>query len=312
LVVFGGTRTWHRLASAIEDAGFEVRDSIAWLYGQGFPKSLDVAKALARAAGAELAIPAAAAARRWRGWGTGLKPAFEPIIVARKPLAETVTATVQRFGTGALHIDACRVGSGSRQLRVPYGHDTAGKTVYGKYGPGGGSHAAGLTDQGRWPPNVVLTHAADCGDICVSDCPVTELNAQSGILHSGANPTRRHGDMFRGVYNRFAGNSALRPSRDADSGGAARFFPAFHWQAKASPAERPCVGGMAHPTVKPLEMVRWLMRLVTPDGGVVLDPFLGSGTTAEAARLEEVRCIGIEREADYLPLIRARLERSGA
>jgi DNA modification methylase len=290
LVVFGGTRTWHRLAGAIEDGGFEIRDSIAWLYGSGFPKSLDVAKAMGVSGG------------RWHGWGTGLKPAFEPIIVARKPLAGTVAMAVQCFGTSALHIDVCRVPASSRPPRIEHR-----KATYGKNGLGSDPHPAGLTDQGRWPPNVVLTHATSCEDGCVVGCPVGELDAQSGILRSGANPTRRHTDVFRDCYGHFAGSVSPRPIRGSDQGTAARFFPAFRWQAKASRAERPHVGGSAHPTVKPLQLMRWLVRLVTPSGGLVLDPFLGSGTTAEAARLEGFRCIGIEREADYLPLIRARL-----
>jgi site-specific DNA-methyltransferase (adenine-specific) len=297
LVAFGGSRTWHRLVAALEDAGFEIRDSIAWLYGSGFPKSLDVGRVIGLPEG------------RWRGWGTGLKPAFEPIVIARKPLAGTVAATVEQFGTGALHIDVCRVPATARPVRVDHGQDTPGKTTYGSHGPGGGSHAAGVTDEGRWPPNVVLTHAANCRKDCADDCPVAALDAQSGVLRSGANPSRRHSDVFRDCYGHFPGAPNCRPIRGADCGGAARFFPAFRWQAKASSAERPRIDGQAHPTVKPLELVRWLIRLVTADGGVVLDPFLGSGTTAEAAQLEGVRCIGIEREADYLPLIEARLKR---
>jgi hypothetical protein len=153
----------------------------------------------------------------------------------------------------------------------------------------------------------VLTHAADCEDSCAIGCPVDELDAQSGTLRSGANPTRRYSDVTRDCYSPFSGRGVCRPARGADSGGAARFFPAFRWRAKAPRAERPRVDGRAHPTVKPLELVRWLVRLVAPDGGLILDPFLGSGTTAEAARLEGFLCIGIERESDYLALIRARL-----
>lgn len=300
LVVFGGTRTWHRLAAALEDGGFEIRDSIAWMYGSGYPKSLDVAKAMG------------VSGERWQGWGTGLKPAFEPIIMARKPLVGTVAATVEQFGTGALHIDACRVPVVARPLLVGHGRDTPGKATYGKNGPGGGSHAAGLTEQGRWPPNVVVTHHVSCRDTCVTGCPAAELDEQSGILRSGATPVRRHADIFRDCYGRFAGASNVRPIRGADRGGATRFFPVFRWQAKAPRTERPRVDGHAHPTVKPLQLIRWLVRLVTPAGGVVLDPFLGSGTTAEAARLEGFRCIGIEREAEYLPLIRARLRKGAA
>lgn len=329
LLAFGGTRTWHRLAVAVEDAGFEVRDSIAWLYGSGFPKSLDVSKAIDKAARGDMVrakllhfiaergvdgkwlvaqgvadakslhdwtegghvpsdrnwqivkdalgvtpeeeaayereitrhatealrpgdvisfdqrssttrerrdIPATAAAQQWQGWGTALKPAFEPIVVARKPLAGTVAANVLAHGTGALNIDGTKVGGAG----------------------------------GRWPANVLLD-----GDAAA------ELDEQSG---------ERPG---------------MRSSR---------FFPTFRYQAKAPTRERPTYvkedgTKVAHPTVKPLALIRWLVRLVTPPGGTVLDMFAGSGTTGEACILEGFSCILIEREADYLPLIGRRLSR---
>lgn len=329
LVVFGGTRTWHRLASAIEDAGFEIRDSIAWLYGTGFPKSLDVAKELDRLAHAERQVvkrgpsmkrarsgaaqrrtgswikndgrlyvpaetlPVTDAVRQWQGWGTNLKPAFEPIIVARKPLAGTVAATVREYGTGALHIDACRVPlDDADRAKIDAEHAGMDAATYRRR-PGASLNLsvrplplkpAHAHDLGRWPANVALTHAAGCGEQCAVGCPAGDLNRQS------------------------AGASARYMS---SARGAARYFPVFRWQAKASRSERPYVGTHAHPTVKPLELVRWLVRLVTPSDGLVLDPFLGSGTTAEAARLEGFRCIGIERETEYLPLIRARLAGHG-
>jgi DNA modification methylase len=298
LLAFGGTRTWHRLACAIEDAGFEVRDSIAWVYASGFPKSLDVSKAIDKAAGAERetkSVPSAAsayaanagnlrpwmqndgtvqvagdtpatdAARQWQGWGTALKPAHEPIVVARKPLAGTVAANVLAHGTGALNVDGCRVGT-----------------------DGWGEVVPGL---GRWPANLVLSHAPDCAERCEPGCPVAELDEQSGTLQS------------------FTGQTECEPARGADSGGASRFFPTFRYQAKADTAERPRQGGTAHPTVKPLDLMRWLVRLVTPPGGTVLEPFAGSGATVEACLLEGFGCIAIEREADYLPLIRERIDR---
>ncbi len=323
MIAFGGARTWHRLAAAIEDAGFEVRDNIAWLYGQGFPKSVDIGKAIDRAAGAERSViwqhrpvrrmptganvirtgtwtrddgrwfeptmssPATALAKQWHGWGTGLKPAFEPIIVARKPLAATVRENVLRHGTGGLHIDAGRVAVGGDCAADP----------------------TGSNPRGRWPANIVLAHAYGCTARCLSSCPVAGLDGQSGRLRSGANPVRRRSDLSRDCYGRFAGDRHCQPYRGSDTGGASRFFPAFRWQAKAARRERPRIDGFGHPTVKPLDLMRWLVRLVTPPGGLVLDPFLGSGTTAEAARLEGFPCIGIEREASYLPLIRMRLER---
>lgn len=248
LIAFGGTRTWHRLATAVEDAGFEVRDSIAWLYGSGFPKSFN--------------LPG--------GLGTALKPAFEPIVVARKPLVGTVAATVLAHGTGALNIDACRVRmSDADQRAVNAKHAGMDVATYVRT-PGVALNLsanpmplkpATAHEGGRWPANVVL-----------DEDMAAELDEQSG---------------------------------DDDQGGASRFF----YTAKADSNERPRVDGIAHPTVKPLSLMRWLVRLVTPPGGVVLEPFAGSGTTVEACLLERFRCVAIEREADYLPLILARIHR---
>lgn len=147
-----------------------------------------------------------------------------------------------------------------------------------------------------------------CKDACAPGCPVAELDAQSGVLTSGANPTRRGSDKFRDAYGEFTGQTECVPARGKDSGGASRFFPTFRYQAKAPARERPKVDGVAHPTVKPLELMRWLVRLVTPPGGVVLDPFAGSGTTGQAANLEGLHAVLIEREPAYLPLIAARLD----
>jgi site-specific DNA-methyltransferase (adenine-specific) len=222
-----------------------------------------------------------------------LKPAFEPIVMARKPLTGTVAANVQTHGTGALNIDATRINPGSQ---VPGGGN--GKANHGgRFGGDGGtsgerprveSHSAG-----RWPANVVLDERM-----------AAVLDGQSGTLTSGANPTRRNSPKFGNAYGEFDGG-AETPARGQDSGGASRFF----YVAKAPKKERPVVEGVAHPTVKPLALMRWLIRLVTPPGGVVLDPFEGSGTTLEACLLEGFDHVGIEREADYLPLIGARLDR---
>jgi DNA modification methylase len=329
---FGGSRTWHRLAAAVEDAGFELRDSIAWLYGSGFPKSLDVSKAIDRAAGA-LREPSGAAtslacefvrrgepclghagetatsqsgrtihslptapvttdpAKQWDGWGTALKPAFEPIVLGRKPILHTVADNVVTHGTGALNIDACRVGDGG-QLRwsAPRGMGYRGRPDLG-----GEPTASQL---GRWPTNVVLDERA-----------ADELDQESGITRDGVavNRNRTIGDEHsNNIYGRRKIHSGLDAGYGGE-GGASRFFPTFHYEAKAPTSERPTVDGVSHPTVKPLDLMRWLVRLVTPPGGVVLDPFAGSGTTAEACVHEHMRCITIEREADYLPLIVARL-----
>lgn len=312
LLAFGGTRTWHRLAVAVEDAGFEIRDSMAWLYGSGFPKSLDVSKAIDRAAGA-LAheskgfivagqtgklinpptkgyvppAPATDAAKQWQGWGTALKPAFEPIVVARKPLTGTVAANVLEHGTGALNVDGCRIGSDEDTRRNARGGDN---------GLGGTGtfqirerRAEDMPEtSGRWPANVILDeHTAAIVD------------EQSGVSTSGAaglKGSSGFADGYSGEYSVPYG----------DTGGASRFF----YAAKAPAVERPTGNGTAHPTVKPLDLMRWLVRLVTPPGGIVLEPFAGSGTTVEACIKEDVRCIAIEREADYLPLIDERINRN--
>jgi site-specific DNA-methyltransferase (adenine-specific) len=314
LLAFGGTRTWHRLACAVEDAGFEVRDSIAWLYGSGFPKSMDLAKQLDKREGiwrgragevesdngsmgganykrtdkGEPVTAAAAAA----GWGTALKPAFEPCVVARKPLAGTVADNWLKHGTGALNIDACRVGTDV----VGWGGGAAGGQTWNEENMGLGKPGEARPVQGRWPANVLLDKSQ-----------ASELDKQTGVLTSGANPTRRGADSDRTVLGAFGGQEVADAARGADSGGGSRFFPVFRYEAKAPQDERPKDGEVAHPTVKPLDLMRWLVRLVTPTGGTVLEPFAGSGTTAEACVIEGFRCIAIERESSYLPLIVNRL-----
>jgi DNA modification methylase len=325
LLAFGSPRTYHRLTSGIEDAGFEIRDSISWLYGTGFPKSLDVSKAIDKAAGVERKVvaegkaakrmipgadqartgswikdngrefvptvtaPATDAARQWQGWGTALKPGHEPIVVARKPLGGTVAANVQAHRTGALNIDGCRVeGEDAPAGRLRHGGGSAhSDSMSGPLNP----DVRPASPAGRWPANVVLDEDA-----------AAELDAQTGTLTSGklaAHHARRpKGAGILGAFGSVEGERGF-----GDSGGASRFF----YCAKAPAAERPKVDGQGHPTVKPLALMRWLVRLVTPPGGVVLDPFAGSGTTLQAARDEGFWAFGIERDPTYLPLIRARL-----
>ncbi|QBI98015.1 DNA methylase [Mycobacterium phage Zilizebeth] len=255
MLAFGGSRTWHRLAAAIEDAGFEVRDSIAWLYGSGFPKSLDVSKAIDKAAGAEREqvpatgglhnnanlnddgwskigsstpmmdgpSPATPEAAQWQGWGTALKPAFEPIVVARKPLQGTVAANVLDHGTGALNIDACRVGD---EVRVNPPGSTNPRVAMGD---GWRADAEARIAEGRWPTNVVLDEAQ-----------AAELDAQTGTLSSGKMyPT--HTTAGRQVYGQNAAGGYVTSETYGDSGGASRFFPVFRYEAKAPGAERPSV-----------------------------------------------------------------------
>jgi hypothetical protein len=158
----------------------------------------------------------------------------------------------------------------------------------------------------------VFGHAPGCADgSCLPGCPVAELDAQSGTRHSGASPVRRHGDVLRTVYGQFTGDRVCHPVRGAESGGAARYFPVFRYQPKATAAERPSLPGITHPTVKPLGLMRWLVRLMTPLGGIVLDPFAGTGTTLHACLLEGMRGIGIERDPGYIELCKVRLQAAG-
>lgn len=322
LLAFGGTRTYHRMACAIEDAGFEIRDSIHWLYGSGFPKSHDVSKAIDKAAGAtrevvgsvtkgssplpnnhnghwhdgqkdgtfDITAPATAATKQWEGWGTALKPAHEPIVMARKSLIGTVAANVLQHGTGALNIDDARVGSDGGHAGAGAGAG-AGARVFGD--GLNGQRGTPVPGMGRWPANVILDEDA-----------AAELDAQTGKLTSGSRTA--------GTYNGFAGTGIYgdwtdvpMPSITGNSGGASRFF----YCAKASRAERNAGGTIenTHPTVKPLALMRYLVRLVTPPGGTVLEPFAGSGTTMAAAILEGFNVIGCELTADYLPIIEGRI-----
>lgn len=282
LLSFGGTRTYHRMACAIEDAGFEIRDMMQWLYGSGFPKSHDVSKGIDKAAGA---------VREWEGWGTALKPANEPITLARKPLSEkTVAANVLKWGTGAINIDGCRIKK-DKYDRHEYGVNgdeistAGGKIAFGdrnriEYTP---------SNLGRFPANVIT----DGSDEVVAAFP--ETKARGNI-----NPTNKLADSGnRTVYGAFGGQQNIDMGA-GDAGSAARFF----YQAKANKRDR---AGSKHPTVKPINLLRYLARLITPPGGIILDPFAGSGTTGEAAYMEGFKAILIERETEYQDDIAKRL-----
>jgi len=327
LLAFAGTRTQHRMAVRIEDGGFEIRDMIAWVYGSGFPKSLDVSKAIDKAAGMERQVigkrvyadghvqnstklappigtfartqddrtetaPATDAARQWQGWGTALKPALEPITVARKPLVGTVAANVLAHGTGAINVDGCRIGFASDADREkshanglgPVERFQSSKAIYE-----GGKQSAGFADthnpSGRWPANLIH----DGSDEVVGCFPET----------NGGTAVRRNSGG-----NTFGGDNLKPKMADmgyGDTGSAARFF----YCAKASKSDRGESNG--HPTVKPTELMRYLVRLVTQPGGTVLDPFTGSGSTGKAAVLEGFEFIGIEREAEYVAIAEARI-----
>jgi site-specific DNA-methyltransferase (adenine-specific) len=315
LLAFAGTRTQHRMAVRIEDAGFEIRDMIAWVYGSGFPKSLDVSKAIDKAAGAErevvskqvtkwtatgrnerygkldyfeteggyevrsITAPATDAARQWSGWGTALKPALEPITVARKPLIGTVAENVLRYGTGAINVDRCRVEGGERRQI-----ERANQYRPENFDLPSGSRSAGTTAIGRWPANLIHDGSEE----------VTGLfpDAGGGYGVRGGRAGATVGDFGMGATMETVGFG--------DSGSAARFF----YTAKADKSDRG--PGNNHPTVKPVDLMRYLVRLVCPIGGVVLDPFSGSGTTLAAAQAEGCLAIGVEREAAYCEIIKGR------
>jgi site-specific DNA-methyltransferase (adenine-specific) len=311
LLAMGGTRTYHRLACAIEDAGFEIRDCIQWLYGSGFPKSHDVSKGIDRAAGVEREIigdhpspaskliwgnpgvdnwrdnynpsqakitaPTTAAACQWEGWGTALKPACEMIVLARKPLSEgTVAANVLRWGTGAINVDGCRVGVRERPKVTDPKHNGHEHNCYGA--PSGGGK---LLPDARWPANVIH----DGSEEVVAAFPETTSGESGGTVKVG----------LRG--NVFIGNTS---TREGDTGSAARFF----YQAKADQDDRI---GSRHPTIKPLDLMQYLVRLITPPKGTCLDPFAGTGTLGEAAWREGMSVVLIEREDEYCADIRRRM-----
>ena len=308
LLAFGGTRTYHRLACAIEDAGWECRDSIMWHYSTGFPKSMDVAKAIDKASGYEGEVvgsrivdvgmqggnmhagrkqqqqiralsPEAAA---WNGWGTALKPATEIIMVARKPLEGTVAANVLKYGTGAINIDGCRVPTDETVIV----HSPARKTLLDS---GHKDLGTWENNKGRFPANLIH----DGSDEVLALFPKSK--GQCGAV-KGNEPS----EITRGIYGRFSGDRQPCSPRN-DSGSAARFF----YCAKASRAERGSFND--HMTVKPLALMRYLVRLVTRKGGTVLDPFMGSGTTGVAAIQEGMNFVGIEKDPHYYEIASRRV-----
>jgi len=303
LLAFGGTRTYHRMACAIEDAGFEIRDQIQWLYGSGFPKSLDISKAIDKAAGADT--------KRWKGWGTALKPASEPVCLARKPLAEkTVAANVLKWGTGGLNISVCRIPINKETERrydlekrngdPNYGIKTGGHVFRGDR-PSYGKLTHQRFAKGRWPANVILDEEA-----------ARTLDRRSGYLHGAGNKSAMRQTKSKGFFFPPNSRDGTNPNYYNDNGGgASRFF----YCAKASRKERNAGLGKNdyqlrrnhHPTVKPIKLMRYLCRLITPPGGLVLDPFAGSGSTGCAAVMEGFHFIGIEKEAEFIEIARARI-----
>lgn len=280
LLAFGGTRLYHRLTVAIEDAGWEVRDCLMWLYGSGFPKSHDVSKAIDKAAGhwrgragavvsengsmsapnyerTEKGDPITPAAQQWSGWGTALKPAWEPIIMARKPFKGTVAANVLEHGTGAINVDGCRISYEDEA-------DRAGATPQGKVTSKNSDSIAATPDAGRGESRVEFDRPEQKG--------------------------------------RFPANLILD---DTIEGEWTRYF----YCPKASKADRTNNGTVnnPHPTVKPHDLMRYLCRMVTQPGGLVFDPFTGSGSTGRAALAEGFRFLGCEKDADNAAVAAERI-----
>lgn len=315
LIAFGGTRTCHRMACAIEDAGFEVRDQVLWLYGSGFPKSLDVSKAIDAALGTErdvvgdnpnsrpnmcgvsavvlsprvdspLTAPATPEAIAYNGWGTALKPAHEPAVLARKPLIGTVAANVLEHGTGGLNIAGCRIGDDGGGTSCAnrdasgkcMGHKNGGRSTSGEtfHGPD--------TDAGRWPANLIHDGSEAIDRI---------LPGGNARYFYSAKASRD--DRDDGLEGFAEASGAERSGRKDGSAG---IGPRSGAQGK---------GRNTHPTVKPTALMRYLCRLVTPPGGLILDPFCGSGSTGRAALLEGFQFIGIELLEHHAEIARARI-----
>lgn len=266
LLAFGGSRTFHRIACAIEDAGWEIRDAIFWCFGSGFPKSLDVGKQLPE----------------WRGYGTNLKPAYENITLARKPLCGTVVQNVTENGCGALNIDGCRVET-CEKLR-----DDPIRYKGGSWYNGSGDIVPRYNSEGRWPANIIHDGSKEV----VSGFPETQSGGSVASLGSGS-----------GEKLSVFGNGSLNTSGFHDSGSAARFF----YCAKASGNERE---DNSHATVKPMALMEYLCRLIKqPSRNLVLDPFTGSGTTLLACELLGIPCIGIELEESSCEIIAKRFSK---
>ena len=255
MLAFGGTRTWHRLASAIEDAGWEIRDCLMWLQGQGFPKATDVGKMIDKAkGGSELA-------QVWTGWAGALKPGWEPITLAMKSMDGTIAQNAETYGVAGMNIDACRIATDENLNGGAY---SPGKQNDGEWGTMHAYTGASFVQpKGRWPANLLLDEVA-----------AAQLDAQSGVLTSGTMKAGqvRKATKGKGGYHGNMPDTATAHDTPGDSGGASRFF----YTAKATKKEKGAFND--HPTVKPVALMDYLLTLLsTPTGGVVLDPFAGSG-----------------------------------
>jgi len=320
LLAFAGTRTQHRMCVNIEDAGFEIRDMIAWVYGSGFPKSMNVGKAIDsklttgrsdsvalrirdgrtpgtvgtnmnkhrsahndKLEGLKAAPLHTTEAQQWDGWGTALKPALEPITVARKPFKGTVANNVLTHGTGAINIDGCRVGTEKIKWQKRGKYVSYAKTTF--------EDRTGEVNEGRWPANLIHDGSDD----------VVRLFPETSPSPKTTKPKNSNAPQTTNAYGSYSDIDRVI-NVHGDSGSAARFF----YCAKASKKDRG--EGNNHPTVKPTDLMAYLCRLVTPPGGIILDPFMGSGSTGKAAMREGFSFIGIEREAEYYAIAQQRVQ----
>lgn len=311
MLAFGGSRTYHRIACAIEDAGFEIRDCIMWLYGSGFPKSMNIGLAIDKKNGVESEIVGTRkqsgakfkltqelidnggfnsadrtsfelkqAKNEWAGWGTALKPSYEPIIVARKPLDGSCVANVMKWGVGGLNIDECRVG----EEVVSIHNAPTGTFAGGEYGRGSDTESY-RNSVGRFPANTIFdTQDGEEWRRYFYCAKASKNDRDEGLEEFSTKTTGQMTERKEGS----AGITAFTGSR--------------------SPKKN------NHPTVKPTELMRYLVRLVTPKGGTVLDPFMGSGSTGKAVACEnnernaEYKFIGIEKETEYCKIAEARIK----
>ena len=317
LIAFSGSRTYHRMAVAIEDAGFEIRDQIMWVYGSGFPKSHNISKGIDKAAGAERervpytggiasgqnnyggggeihkgtkvgSVAILDAAKQWDGWGTALKPAHEPIVLARKPLQGTIANNVLTYGTGGLNIDGSRVGSEERFLAPATPRE-------GTFNASFEDDYKGKTVEGRWPANFIHDGSDEVNDL---------LGEPARFFYCAKTSRRDRNeglDGFEGKEVGAKGNGLARKCAICSASVLDGCECADRTFVNPSKANH-------HPTVKPTDLMRYLVRLVTPPSGTVLDPFMGSGSTGKAAILEGFDFIGIEQSAEYLEIAKARIE----
>lgn len=356
LLAFSGTRTYHRMVCPIEDAGFEIRDQIGWAYGSGFPKSLDVSKAIDKAAGAErevigkkqvsrildksdfvagnvkggsidITAPATDAGKQWQGWGTALKPAWEPICVARKPLEkDTVAENVLEYGTGALNIDESRVETKPRKTGTKSIDETPSDSGNSLTGSSLSKQIEyDLKDQGRWPANIIHDGSYEVVSMFpesksegnfpkIQNTKSWKMSSQGKRLGS-AHSMGDVGSAARFFYCAKTSKADREEGLDefiAKHTAASEFRPNHMEKAlegeSGNPYGRYTPLKNNHPTVKPTALMEYLIKLITPPGGIVLDPFMGSGSTGKAAMRTDFKFVGIDLDENYCKIAQARIE----